>query len=155
MKVVNAKFLCLPSGFLSSPCAEVARLRLRSMSPQSDARRLMDVSTMCTLVVEVALQIIMQCVNNLKKFNLNMTYRISKWMQLVQKRALMDGKACLWEHEVTSATCLGRSVIGQLTHILAKASSILDHVQDGSCLKGKSLDKICEYTGHLVLPNWR
>lgn len=47
----------VPSGFLSRPCAEVARLRLRSISPHSEARRVREVSARCTLVVDVALGI--------------------------------------------------------------------------------------------------
>ncbi|MPC16995.1 hypothetical protein E2C01_009839 [Portunus trituberculatus] len=41
--------------FLSRPWADVARFRLRSVSPHSEARRAREPSTMCTLVVEVAL----------------------------------------------------------------------------------------------------
>lgn len=63
----------VPSGFLSRPCADVARLRLRSISPHSEARRVREVSARWTLVVDVALGI---------KLCFNFLYAVNNYMPL-------------------------------------------------------------------------
>lgn len=56
---------------------------------------------------------------------------------------LTDGKNLfLAATSTTSATCLGHPVIGQLGHMLAQTSSLLDHTEVHLNVNGKSLGEL-------------